>query len=408
MEFKYLSKNVLLGFDNYKYSSVDTSPVSIYIMHPFWNWLVKFYPMWLAPNVLTFSGFMLLVITLLLFTIFDYNYEASNDLQLAYPPIPDFIFLVAGFSFFWAHQLDGTDGKQARRTGSSNPLGELMDHGLDSLASVIMPLCLYSIIGCGDSQLPPIRLYYVLLSIAIMFFFTHWEKYNTGVLYLPWGYDISQLGMTLIFFLTYLWGTKVWKVEIWEGGCTAGHVFECMVHFSVWGMGIPMCLYNIYLSYRNKTGKMLSMYESLRPLTPMVLQCILFTYWIHASHCHIFNMHTRIFMLTFGAVYSNITCRCIVNGMSNTRAECFNMLLLPALTINIVLHSMTSSAVAPITLVYLELFMLLSYFLLASAVHLHYGIYVVKELAHHYNINVFTIKQQSTTKNKDNNIANKR
>ena len=26
-----------------------------------------------------------------------------------------------------------------------------------------------------------------------MFYFTHWEKYNTGILYLPWGYDLSQL-----------------------------------------------------------------------------------------------------------------------------------------------------------------------------------------------------------------------
>jgi ethanolaminephosphotransferase len=29
--------------------------------------------------------------------------------------------------------LDGIDGKQARRTGSSNPLGELFDHGFDAL-----------------------------------------------------------------------------------------------------------------------------------------------------------------------------------------------------------------------------------------------------------------------------------
>ena len=31
-----------------------------------------------------------------------------------------------------AHTLDGIDGKQARRTGSSSPLGEMFDHGLDS------------------------------------------------------------------------------------------------------------------------------------------------------------------------------------------------------------------------------------------------------------------------------------
>lgn len=32
------------------------------------------------------------------------------------------------------------DGKQARRTGSANPLGELFDHGCDSLSTVFVAL----------------------------------------------------------------------------------------------------------------------------------------------------------------------------------------------------------------------------------------------------------------------------
>ena len=38
--------------------------------------------------------------------------------------------------------IDGIDGKQARRTSSSSPLGELFDHGLDSL---VPPLALFNI-----------------------------------------------------------------------------------------------------------------------------------------------------------------------------------------------------------------------------------------------------------------------
>ena len=33
----YLGPEVLAGFDSYKYNSVDTSPLSNYVMHPFWN-----------------------------------------------------------------------------------------------------------------------------------------------------------------------------------------------------------------------------------------------------------------------------------------------------------------------------------------------------------------------------------
>ena len=34
--------------------------------------------------------------------------------------------------------LDAIDGKQARRTGSSTPLGELFDHGCDSMSTVFV------------------------------------------------------------------------------------------------------------------------------------------------------------------------------------------------------------------------------------------------------------------------------
>ena len=88
---------------------------------------------------------------------------------------------------------DGTDGKQARRTGMSGPLGELFDHGIDSLATMLMPVGVYSVFGRGEYSLPPDRVYYIILGIIITFIISHWEKYNTGVLYLPWGYDISQI-----------------------------------------------------------------------------------------------------------------------------------------------------------------------------------------------------------------------
>ena len=89
--------------------------------------------------------------------------------------------------------VDGTDGKQARRTKSSSPLGELFDHGLDSWATLLMPVGIYSVFGRGDHSIPPERVFYVLASVMIMFLLSHWEKYNTGVLFLPWGYDVSQL-----------------------------------------------------------------------------------------------------------------------------------------------------------------------------------------------------------------------
>jgi len=36
--------------------------------------------------------------------------------------------------------------------------------------------------------------FYLIYAVCLLgFFLAHWEKYNTGVLNLPWAYDASQL-----------------------------------------------------------------------------------------------------------------------------------------------------------------------------------------------------------------------
>ena len=89
--------------------------------------------------------------------------------------------------------LDGIDGKQARRTGTSGPLGELFDHGLDSWMTFLMPLGMFSIFGRDGNSVDVFRLYWIMLGVMLTFICSHWEKYNTGVLFLPWGYDVSQM-----------------------------------------------------------------------------------------------------------------------------------------------------------------------------------------------------------------------
>ena len=54
LRYEYLGPEVLAGFDTYKYSCRDTSPLSNYVMHPFWNQCVK-------VIVLILSSFVLLI-----------------------------------------------------------------------------------------------------------------------------------------------------------------------------------------------------------------------------------------------------------------------------------------------------------------------------------------------------------
>jgi ethanolaminephosphotransferase len=49
--------------------------------------------------------------------------------------------------------LDNVDGKQARRTNSSSPLGELFDHGCDALNCSIGGLIQIAAMGMGYSNM---------------------------------------------------------------------------------------------------------------------------------------------------------------------------------------------------------------------------------------------------------------
>lgn len=53
---------------------------------------------------------------------------------------PRWACALAALGLFVYQSLDAIDGKQARRTGTANPLGELFDHGCDSLSTVFVAL----------------------------------------------------------------------------------------------------------------------------------------------------------------------------------------------------------------------------------------------------------------------------
>ena len=75
----------------------------------------------------------------------------------------------------------------------SSPLGELFDHGLDSSAAFLMAISLFSLFGHGPHSVTLWELHCILLACLLGFYTAHWEKYNTGTLFLPWTYDASQL-----------------------------------------------------------------------------------------------------------------------------------------------------------------------------------------------------------------------
>nr|XP_054772739.1 ethanolaminephosphotransferase 1-like [Lytechinus pictus] len=392
MAIKYLNNDHIKGFDKYKYNSLDTSPVAVYVMHPFWNAVVKLYPMWLAPNLLTFVGFLFQVYLFLLVAYYDWDFFSNNRTRTDYQPIPNFVWYVAAICQFLGHTLDGTDGKQARRTGSSTPLGELFDHGSDSILCALMPIGLFSIFGKGFEDFGGSSWIFFATQWHIIgtFFITHWEKYLTGVLFLPWSYDFSQVLIVIVYLLTGMFGFEVWKVVLplgiqfnyfFLGVCCAGAVV----------FSLPYSIYNISRAYQNGTGKNRSFSEAVSPLIPMILLLLISIFWGLYSPTDILEYHTRIFLLTFSAVFSNITVRLIISQMSDTLAYANNSLMM--------LFGGAAFAVCALGLAEYEVRILHGVFVLVQLLHFHYLVTVVNQLCDHFNIYAFSITSRPRQKN---------
>ena len=83
--------------------------------------------------------------------------------------------------------------------------GELFDHGLDSVVCFVIPVCLYSITGRGTVWgCTPLQGYWCSAAIMGGYYVSHWEKYITGTMYLPWAYDSGEL-VSLVYQVDRNW-----------------------------------------------------------------------------------------------------------------------------------------------------------------------------------------------------------
>lgn len=125
---RYLSEKTLINLKNYKYVSGAYTPLET-AMNPFWVFVTELLPMSMAPNLVTLTGLLV-------------NASALAFLSpLDLVSVPSTLgCVIAGLSIFAYQTLDAVDGKQARRTGQASPLGQLFDHGCDSISLIVFIL----------------------------------------------------------------------------------------------------------------------------------------------------------------------------------------------------------------------------------------------------------------------------
>jgi phosphatidylglycerophosphate synthase len=109
-----------------------------------------------------------------------------------------------GLCLLLYYTLDCMDGKQARRTHSSSPLGQLFDNGVDCLANLSHVRLLTTLISSSTSSTSSsssnIALYFQI-PMQLGFFQAQWEEVYTGKL----THAAGNVGTTEILYGMALW-----------------------------------------------------------------------------------------------------------------------------------------------------------------------------------------------------------
>jgi len=101
----YVRQDQLPNLKQYKYSGVDHSLLSRYVLKPFYtNFVIKCFPMWMAPNLITLSGFSFVIVNLL--TLLWYNPTLDQD-------CPPWVYASWAVGLFLYQTFDAVDGSQA-------------------------------------------------------------------------------------------------------------------------------------------------------------------------------------------------------------------------------------------------------------------------------------------------------
>ncbi len=104
--------------------------------------------------------------------------------------------------------MDSLDGKHARNTKLSSPLGMIFDHGCDAISTIFISNCIGSILALETANWFLI----IWLMIIIPFFLATLEEYYTGELNFPEFHGVSEGTLIACFAMsmTGFYGRDMW------------------------------------------------------------------------------------------------------------------------------------------------------------------------------------------------------
>jgi diacylglycerol cholinephosphotransferase len=314
----YVPSNKIANLSKYKYQSEDRSIISQKILKPFWNKFVDVFPHWLAPNVITLSGFGFILINIITCLIVSPDFESVH---------PRWCYFTYALGLFLYQTFDACDGLQARRTGQSGPLGELFDHCIDSLNTTVSLLVFVSVTMQGFSYCTIFMQFAVLMN----FYLSTWEEYHTHKLFLS-EFSGPVEGILIIisgFILSGILGPElVWKLPVFKiNDKYTVELFHLMIAFC----GVALVFNIIYAQknvaayYKNTSS---SKFEASTKTSESNVQLIPFfaffggIFVVSVLESRFINL---IFILSNGLIFAFVVGRIIVAHLTMQKFPLINL-----------------------------------------------------------------------------------
>ncbi|GAA0154099.1 transferase [Lithospermum erythrorhizon] len=385
----YIGQHGVMTLHRYKYSGVDHSIVSKYILQPFWSRFVNFFPLWMPPNMITLMGFMFLVAS----SALGYIYSPQLD-----TPPPRWVNFAHGLLLFLYQTFDAVDGKQARRTNSSSPLGELFDHGCDALACAFEALAFGSTAICGRST------FWFWVISAVPFYCATWEHYFTNTLILP-AVNGPTEGLMLIYmthFLTALVGAEWWGQYFgksfpflsWLPVISEIPTYKAALFLMIVFAVIPTVTFNIQNVHKVVLSRNGSMLLALAMLYPFIVLLAGVLMWDYLSPIDLIGKYPHLVIVGTGLAFGFLVGRMILAHLCDEPKGlktnmCMSLLYLPFAIANL-LTARLNDGVPLVD----EFWVLLGYVVYTASLYLHFSTSVIHEITRALGIYCFRITRK--------------
>ncbi|XP_022829549.1 cholinephosphotransferase 1 isoform X2 [Spodoptera litura] len=311
---RILNAAQLKRLSEHKYSCTSASILDAWLQ-PWWCWLVSKTPLWLAPNLITILGLIVNVVTTLILVWF--SPDARQD-------PPRWACALCALGVFIYQSLDAIDGKQARRTGSQSPLGELFDHGCDSISTVFIALGACIAVKLGEY---PTWMFFQCFCAMTLFYCAHWQAYVTGTLKMG-RIDVTeaQYSIIAIHLVSAILGPSFWATQV--GGGLEVRYSLALVAVGGAFLTVGALLASIVTGGVGKNGSTVAGTSILSPVIPFSLVVVPAFIIFQKSESNVYQHHPSLYIMAFGMVAAKVTNRLVVAHMTKSEMDYYDWSLL--------------------------------------------------------------------------------